>query len=173
MRQRGWIAPADMREWIAHYAAAVTIADAIPHSSIQLALNASTVVSSNTPRALSSLQALGIAPTITDGLFAETGLPYALWRFPRLPAAGWAVFFRLLWFAGYSQNSESLLAARIRARSAARQLVALAEQGPVLLMGHGIMNRLIAAELTGQGWSSPTQYSNRYWAGNVFHDKKQ
>jgi hypothetical protein len=64
----------------------------------------------------------------------------------RLSPTLWAAFFRVMWLLGISRNAEPLEVAKHRAFQAARILVAYAKEsnGPVLLMGHGVMNRLIA-----------------------------
>lgn len=165
----GLVAPVEMRAWIEHYNHSVVVANEVPQSSIHLAGSATTIVSSTAPRALSSLNALGLAPVVTDSIFSEAELPYASLRFPRLLPTFWAAYFRILWFYGYSRNSESFHAAKNRAKAAAYKLVALAEQGSVLLMGHGIMNRLIANELGALGWVGPSKQNSQYWAGNVYH----
>jgi broad specificity phosphatase PhoE len=41
--------------------------------------------------------------------------------------------------------------------------VAAAAEGPVLLVGHGIMNRLIARELRHAGWTSANRQRSGYW----------
>ena len=168
LTHKGLVTPAEMEAWIEHYNHSNVKASGVPQSSIHLANAVTHFVSSTAPRALSSLQALGYAPSVTDAIFSEAQLPFSTWRFPRLSPALWAAFFRMLWFCGYSQNSESFQAAKTRANVAANKLVALAEQGSVLLMGHGIMNRLIANELATLGWASSTKQNSHYWAGNVY-----
>ncbi|MEO7580899.1 MAG: hypothetical protein ABIT83_25120, partial [Massilia sp.] len=83
--------------------------------------------------------------------------------FPRLPATLHTACLRLLWAAGFSAGIESLVHARVRARGAAQALAALAADGPVLLLGHGIMNRLIARELTTLGWMASERQGKGYW----------
>ncbi|MBU0654534.1 MAG: histidine phosphatase family protein [Gammaproteobacteria bacterium] len=60
----------------------------------------------------------------------------------------WVVVLRIAWFAGYAQNGESFPSARQRAQVATQHLTQLAaEHGSVLLVGHGIMNRLLGRAL--------------------------
>lgn len=40
--------------------------------------------------------------------------------------------------------------------------------GPVLLVGHGIMNRLIGKELQALGWTARTRQGSRYWSMGVY-----
>lgn len=168
LAQTGRITPFEMERWIEHYNLAEVEADSAPIAGLPW-LNASTCIAASTaPRALSSVQALGYTASVVDAVFCEAQLPFALWCFPRLSPVVWAAFFRLFWFFGYSRGSESIQVAKVRAKIAARKLIALAEQGPVLLVGHGIMNRLIAKELIALGWSGPAKHQNNYWSASVY-----
>lgn len=164
----GWIAPADIAHWIEHYNRSEVTTEDMPNVSVDLATSAACVVASTAPRALSSVAALGHTPSVTDAMFCEAALPHAPWRFPRLPPAVGAAFFRLLWFFGYSHGSDSFRATQARAKAAAEKLVDLAKSGSVLLVGHGIMNRLIAKELLTLGWLGPRKHENRYWSASIY-----
>ena len=164
----GWIAPAEMGRWIESYNRSEIAAESIPAISLDLASSASCVAASTLPRALLSVQALGQMPSVTDAVFCEATLPFATWRRPRLPPAMWAAFFRLAWFFGYSRGSDSFRATQARSKMAAEKLVDLAKAGSVLLVGHGIMNRLIAKELVAMGWSGPQKHKNHYWSASVY-----
>ena len=168
LTQTDWIAPIKMEQWIEHYNLSEVETDGIPINSLKLASSASCIVASTSSRALSSVQALGRTASVADSMFCEAQLPFALWRFPRLSPFIWAAFFRLLWFFGYSQNSESIQVTKTRAKAAALKLISLAEKGPVLLVGHGIMNHLIAKELIALGWSSSTRQESKYWSTSVY-----
>lgn len=166
--QSGWIAPLEMQQWIEQYNLAEVEADNVPPMSLKLANSATYIIASTARRSLSSVQALGHTAAISDDVFCEAQLSFALWRFPRLSPFVWAGFFRLLWLFGYSRGSDSLQTTRARARIAARQLTALAEHGTVLLVGHGIMNSLIGKELLASGWSGPSKQKVKYWSANVY-----
>jgi len=172
MDQLGWIAPFEMEQWIESYNRSVVQTDGIPFAGLELIKSSSLIVSSAELRALSSVQAMGYSPSIIDAVFCEAQLPLAFWRFPRLPSLVWAAFFRLTWFLGYSRGSESFHDAKIRARAGAHRLINLAEKGSVLLMGHGIMNRLIAKELITLGWSGPKRQYGKYWSASIYRLKK-
>lgn len=163
----GWIAPADLERWIERYNRAEVASDGVPDECWQQVGSAAFIVASTATRALSSLHVLGYTASMTDAIFREAELPFARWRFPLLAPSLWAAYFRILWFFGYSRNAESIQAARVRARAAAHELIAFAERGPVLLMGHGIMNRLIAQELAALGWSAPAKPSSDHWGISV------
>jgi hypothetical protein len=107
---------------------------------------------------------------LIEEVFCEADLPYGHWNIPKLPLSVWGVLFRLAWFCGYSSNVESLLRAEARALCAAKRLLALARKnGSVFLVGHGIMNMLIAKQLLAMGWSGPKRPVNKYWQFSVYH----
>lgn len=119
-------------------------------------------------RAATRQGALGDLPFMQEAIFIEAGLPFALWKAPWLPPQAWAAIFRLLWLCGYARGSDSLMLTRQRARAAAERLVALAAKGPVLPVGHGIMNRLIGKELQALGWLARNRQGSRYWSMGVY-----
>jgi broad specificity phosphatase PhoE len=162
------IAPVEMGRWIESYNLSVVETDNVPAASLHLAASPAIVVASTSSRTLSSVQALGRIPVITDPLYCEAELPFTLWRFPRLSPFIWVAFFRLLWFCGYSRGTASLQATQTRARVAAQRLISLAEQGNVLLVGHGIMNRLIGKELIALGWSCLKKQKRSYWSAGIY-----
>ena len=163
-----WIAPMQMGQWIDLYNRSIIKEGGIPAQCSEAALSASTIVASTAPRASASARALGDLPFMQEAIFTEAELPFALWRAPWLPAEAWAVIFRLLWLFGYARGSDSLQITRRRARAAAERLVALAAKGPVLLVGHGIMNRLIGKELQALGWLARNRQGSRYWSMGVY-----
>jgi len=160
----GWISAAAMGDWIAAYDRAEVVDDGVPEACRRLAAAAGCIASSNAPRALSSLRLLERSPALADDLFREAELPYAAWPAPQLPPQAWAALFRLLWLGGYSRGCEPCREARERARRAAGHLRALADAGPVLLLGHGIMNRLIGRELQAAGWRRQGAPGRGYWS---------
>lgn len=168
LTQTGWIAPVEMEGWIEHYNLSEVEADGMPITSLKLANSAACIVASTASRSLSSVQALGHTASIADAAFCEAQLPFALWRFPRLSPFVWAAFFRLLWFFGYSRGADSIQVTKTRAKAAAQKLIPLAEKGSVLLVGHGIMNRLIAKELIALGWSGSTKQQSNHWSASVY-----
>lgn len=74
----------------------------------------------------------------------------------------------MLWLCGYSRGVESFSKAREQAQRAAQRLISLAEEGMVLLLGHGIMNRLTARQLLAHGWKSETRHGNKYWSASFY-----
>ena len=51
-----------------------------------------------------------------------------------------------------------------RADKVAQKFVALAETGSVLLMGRGLMKRLIGDTLSTRGWIGASTTDNEYWS---------
>ncbi|WP_037375537.1 MULTISPECIES: histidine phosphatase family protein [Serratia] len=160
----------EMAGWVAQYDLSDTGSDMPPESSKSIASSALRIVSSPLPRALSSLNALGREPELIDGVFREAGLP--IFHMPgfRLSPALWAAFFRVMWLCGISRDAERLGIAKQRAVQAADILVNFAKvsNGPVLLMGHGVMNRLIARELLALGWKEHRRQGNGYWNAGIY-----
>ncbi len=160
----------EMADWIAQYDLSDTGSDVPPESSKSLASSASKNISSPLPRALSSLNALGCEPDLIDKVFREAELPiYPMPGF-RLSPTLWAAFYRVMWLCGLSRNAERLEIAKQRAVPAAGILVTFAKisNGPVLLMGHGVMNRLIARELISMGWKEHRRQGKGYWSSGIY-----
>ncbi len=101
----GWIAPAGMGAWIRAYDLAEVVREDVPGDGPALARSVSFLVSSSSPRALASARQVGRTPSIVDDIYCEAPLPFAEWRFPRLPPKIWACFFRILWFLGYAHGA--------------------------------------------------------------------
>jgi broad specificity phosphatase PhoE len=159
-----WIAPQKFGAWIERYQHA-SIDSSDPPEQIKVIAAQSTIVCSTALRCVESAQR--IAPgreILADALYREAELPHSLWPRPRLPPVIWAGLFRAAWFGGFSAGAESYGEASLRARSAAQQLMVLARaRGPVLMIGHGIVNLLIARQLLALGWRGPKRPSTGHW----------
>lgn len=160
----------EMANWIAEYDLSDTGEDIPPESSKSLAFSASRIISSPLPRALSSLRALGCEPDVIDEVYREAGLPVFHMPGLRLSPNVWAAIFRIMWLCGLSRNVERMGKAKQRAAQAANRLVGLAKasDGPVLFMGHGVMNRLIARELRSLGFKESRCQGNGYWNASIY-----
>ncbi|MGA8136965.1 MAG: histidine phosphatase family protein [Pseudomonas gingeri] len=158
----------DMKRWIEQYNLSEIINQPAPEASVQLASTAQVIVSSTAPRALTSVRALGLQPTRVDAIFCEAQLPHGRWTLPRLSPFTWAFILRISWLCGFSGTVESSRQAKTRANEAARQLQSLASAGPVLLLGHGFMNRMIAKQLEAAGWTRQERNANGYWSAMVY-----
>ncbi|MEJ8862240.1 histidine phosphatase family protein [Pseudomonas jessenii] len=164
----GKVSALDMKRWIEQYDLSEVINQPAPEVSVELAATAKVIVSSTAPRALTSVRALGFQPTLVDEIFCEAQLPYGRWTLPRLSPFTWAFILRILWLCGFSGKVESARKAKMRANTAAQRLQSLANEGPVLLLGHGIMNRMIAKQLEAAGWISQQRNGNSYWSATAY-----
>lgn len=160
----------EMADWIAQYDRSDTGSDIPPDASRLLASSALNIISSPLPRALSSLSALGRKPDLIDDVFREAGLPIFHLPGMKLSPTLWAALFRIMWLCGFSRNAEPQGIAKQRAVQAADILITSVKlsNGPVLLMGHGVMNRLIAKQLIALGWKACGQQGHGYWNANIY-----
>jgi len=166
----GRVRSCDIPEWIELYNTAGLVKNNRPSRETAERVTAcNTVVCSNLLRSVESAKALGAQINISEPIFREAGLPYGDIPFLKMQPNIWAAFFRLLWFVGYSANGESFEDAKARAASGADRLEDIAETSEsVLLVGHGIMNRLIARELLSRGWEGPKIPGKKYWDFEVY-----
>ena len=145
----------DFAQWLRVYDDAPLDPSAAPPAGLQArAAAAACVVTSTLRRARES--AMLLAPNRTllaEPVFAEAGIPARMpWRVALAPRY-WGFFARVAWLCGWSGGAESLRQARDRADRAAERLGELARaHGSVMLVGHGMMNRLIARALRRRGW---------------------
>lgn len=167
------VSPRDMQRWIADYEQSTITALAPAPSSLALAQRARLVIASDAPRALASLQRLALEPCFTEALFREAQLPHGRRSWPRLSPFTWAFVLRIGWLCGYGAEVESARQASDRAQRAASRLQSLATEGPVLLMGHGFMNRLIGKQLQASGWPRHTRDGHGYWSATVYRQPIQ
>jgi len=132
------------------------------------------IFTSDLPRSLESAARLSQKQSTSSSLFREIPVPYTIpYPFP-LRAISWAVIGRTLWYLGYTGGIESRSQARDRATQAARQLISHAsDEGPVALIGHGVMNMFIAKSLTQHGWRSPKKMIHRHWSWMVFQNNSE
>ncbi|MCQ4286551.1 histidine phosphatase family protein [Pseudomonas stutzeri] len=161
-----WCTPAQMKGWIANYNQADVIAHELPDGLGLLAEKTGVVVCSSLSRCVQSRGHLACdCRQEPDPLFAEAHLPYPDWSFPPMPSRLWRLLFRGAWFFGFARHTEPISESNRRASAAAERLIELAEaHGSVLLMGHGIMNILIARQLRKRGWAGPPNLVlKRYW----------
>lgn len=137
---------------------------------INTAQKCNAVVCSKLPRSIESAIALNIKHiTLISSIFNESGLPVANWRLVKLSPKAWAVLFRILWFFGYSRNSESFKQSKKRASDAADILVNLARiHERVLFIGHGVYNQLLANELKASGWTGSKRPETKHWSYSIY-----
>lgn len=123
------------------------------------------VVCSDLPRSLHSADKIGFAQVdYKDSLFSEADLPHFDQSKISLPVTVWVILLRVMWLFGFNKNGESFKQAKSRAQTAATKLIVLAEEHDnIILVGHGLMNRLIAKQLSSLNWQGPTSPGKKYW----------
>lgn len=128
------------------------------------------VVCSHLERSLQSARSLGFEKiNLKDEVFAESNLPHFDQSIFKLPIMVWLLSLRIMWLFGFSKNGESFVGAKMRAIQAAKKLNVLAhEHDKVILIGHGLMNRLIAKQLKINKWQGPDSPGKKYWAFGVY-----
>lgn len=166
----------DLQRWIdAYNAAGIDHRQTPPLRAMAIASECNAVVCSDLPRSIESAAVLNVKNVyLSNSVFNEVGMPRPDWNSFRLPPFTWAVIFRMLWFLGYSSNSESYDASRLRAKDCARKLKEIAaDQGTVLFVGHGLINYFIAKELLAAGWHGPRCPGRRHWEYGVYTSKAE
>ena len=136
----------------------------------RLVRNARCVIASPLRRSIESARLLApsVAPLI-DEHFTEPALPCDIRSSLRLRPGLWTGLLRSAWFCGWSPGAESFKMTRARAAEAVQILMARAEgQGSVALVGHGLMNILIAGQLRAAGWRGPRFPRPRHWAFGAY-----
>ena len=101
-------------------------------------------------------------PDYINKLFNEAELPYTNKKLLKLPVSLWLIIFRILWFIGYSKNSISYKETKIRAKKSAQLLIKISKENnkDIILIGHGIMNRLIKKEIITQNYTVEIKNNN-------------
>jgi broad specificity phosphatase PhoE len=178
---RGWIAPQDMAARIAAYKEAGIQISAGADAKVDgegraygaagvTARDAGCIVASDLPRSVQSARALANGrEVLCESLFREADMPHGMWGWPLLPYRLWCAVFRVAWLCGFSGQAESRADAEARARDGSQRLMELArERGSVLLVGHGVINRLIARALLARGAMGPRRLANGYWSMDVY-----
>ncbi|MCH6256064.1 histidine phosphatase family protein [Puniceicoccaceae bacterium K14] len=142
----------------------------VPQQSLLVAESCSFAISSKLPRALSSIQKLGLEDrAVAFDCFNESSLPYLNWGKPRASFFTWCLLFRTAWFLGFSRNGESISDAKRRACKCADLVFQKLEtHESLLVLGHGIMNRLLYRELKRSGWIEKESTGGSYWSYKVF-----
>jgi broad specificity phosphatase PhoE len=142
----------------------------LPPEALRVAKTCNAIVCSDLPRSIESATALGVLNiNLIDSIFREADLPYTNWRYPKLTVFTWGIFFRVLWYLGYSNRADSITSVKRRAETAAVKLKQMAdEHGSVILIGHGIINRFVAKKLRYNGWRGPKNPGYNYWEYGIY-----
>ena len=130
------------------------------------------LICSNFKRSSQSIEIFDKIPFETNDIFNEAELPSLNWNLLKLNPKIWLIFFRILWLFGYSKNCESFKKTKQRAKKATEKLIELSNQNKtVILIGHGIMNKLIRKELILQKWNETKKVKSNNWDYGVFELK--
>jgi hypothetical protein len=160
------ITGAQLEEWIQHYDHAPIDPSCSPPLPLSTTVSSiRCIITSPLRRSIESAKLL--APELSHHVLfdaREAELPIPRFIKVKMTAQTWCVLSRLAWFMGWSAQTESLAQAKVRAGIVAHELEALSRQkGSAVLLGHGIMNLLIAQRLRAQGWKSLQVSGHGYW----------
>lgn len=158
------------RAFVEQYDAAKVARRAYPPSQAMINMaQADWVFVSHRPRALHTAELLGMpARSVVDAQFREIEFPVDFPRYFRFSALTWTAIALTLWRLGYSRRCEPFGGAKARARTAADRLEAKSQQGSVVLVAHGGINRLIAQELRLRGWRGPRLPRSYHWGSTTY-----
>lgn len=159
----------EMALWIEDYDKSEVSEPPPPYLSANNNINNIFFITSPLPRALTSLEMMGINPDMTDPLFREAQLPSLNLSFMKLSPMTYVFIFRILWFFGFSKNIESYYSAKSRSKLAAKKLINLSQkESSVYLMGHGIINHLIGHQLAREGFKKTQTLGKNHWKLTVY-----
>lgn len=171
----GKINTKQMSEWINAYNRSAVSRNNPPCKKSISNAQKSTVVCSTLERSKDSVKLLGVANFKNYKLFNEAELPVINLPVLKLMPYIWSVIFRIFWFLGLSKDVESKKEIAVRVKLACQILENLAiTHTNILLVGHGVMNRLIAKKLVESGWNAETapnektHYGSHYWEYSKF-----
>ena len=160
-----WLNPKEGVKHSLNLYATSRVTTAVPDELSTLSSSVDTCVTSELIRTIDSAKLLGFKVTTASALFNESELPFPNRLLFPLSWKLFLVLYRLLWFFGCSQNCPGKLKDKERARLGSVHLANLAANNEVvLLIGHGIINRLICSELQKSGWSIDDKSGLSYWS---------
>ena len=160
-------------EWIIEYNNSDIKSNFSSKDEIKDLLNETDIlICSNLKRSIQSIEIFDKIPFETNDIFNEAELPFSNWDLLKLNPKVWLIFLRILWFFGYSQNCESVKKTKERAKKATEKLIKLSNQNKtVILVGHGIMNKLIQKELILVKWDEIKKAHSNNWDYGIFELK--
>lgn len=171
---KGYLSVKEIKQLIENYAQS-GIQDE-PDNKLKNKFSNHLVICSDLARSKESAKELGLNSIyLSDSLFKEADLPHFDNDFLKLPVVGWVLLLRILWLFGFKKNGESFLEAKERSKCAAEKLIELTKQNEkIIVVGHGLMNRLIAKQLQKKGWFESGRAGKSYWEFrqySISHDK--
>ena len=159
----GYLSAMELKKLVVDYALS-SITD-VPIEKLKIRFSNHYIICSDLPRSIESAKKLSLKNIhISDALYRETDIPHYDRFFLKLPATLWLILLRIMWRFGFSQNGESFLKAKNRSKQAAEDLITQAKKNKkIIVVGHGLMNRLIGKELEKKGWCTSERVGKRYW----------
>jgi len=143
------------------------------HELLDITNNCNYFISSGLSRSIDTLTLLGKKADYIDKIFTEIEFPYTTKKIMKLSLFTWAFLFRLAWIIGFSGGSKSYKESKIEALEASKILITLArKKNCVMLVGHGLKNRLIAKALKRQGWIESRKMKMNNLDYGIFEIKK-
>ncbi|MBU2978750.1 phosphoglycerate mutase family protein [Alteromonas sp. C1M14] len=159
---------AGFANWVRNYNHSLVADDSRPITPLAADYGDYFTVSSDLPRAIhSSWVALNKYPDLQSDLFREMDIP----RF-KLPFTmgswSWVYLNRALWMLGKKGRFESYLEARVRAKTAAMELIKIAQREErVIVFAHGYLNLHMRKHFRKKGFKQMTKSSD-YWGVSIF-----
>lgn len=153
----------EVAAWLREYGRSGIAAEPPSSDACRAAVQSARVVLSSTLRRSSESAAVLAGDRVTaHALFTEASLAIPTVGLALSPSL-WTVIGRLTWLMG-AASAENLSATRQRAEQAAAFLLAEAENGPVAVIAHGWINRMIAQALCKRGMRVVEKTGSRYWS---------
>jgi broad specificity phosphatase PhoE len=165
------IAGHEIGHWVRRYNDAGISREFPPPSSVQrLVASTGCVVASDLRRSVESADWLAAQREVrVDPDLREATLPESMGVAVRMPPGVWVVLARVAWWLNCGRATESIAATRDRASRVADRLCALAAaKAVVVVVGHGMFNRFVAAQLRSRGWRGPVLLPTAYWTAARF-----
>jgi broad specificity phosphatase PhoE len=159
------IAGAELGRWVRHYdRCGIDRGTAPPDTLRRLAAAAGCVLSSDLPRSIESAAWLSDRAETHPELH-EAALPDRIRISIRMHSGVCVALARVMWWLNLGRSAETIADTRQRANRVADRLCLLAaEHQSMLVIGHGMFNRFVAACLRRRGWRGPKMLPRDYWS---------
>ena len=155
--------------WASYEAGGLADGQAAPETLKEAVRNSDVVIASSRLRAQQTAQlAAPWAEIEVSDLFIEANLPPPVWNGVKFLPKTWNILARAAWMQGHKLDGEGIRDAEDRAETAAKYLVARAEEGQVYLAAHGWFNRMLRPELKKLGWRCRRDGGDSYWSFRVY-----
>ncbi len=164
VKREGWSTARGFDAWWQRYEAAGLDPELpAPESLKSVGAEADIVFASSLPRAQETAAAVASGKAvIADDVFLEAPLPAP--PIPLfLPITMWWALARFYWWLGLSGEYEQRQSVSLRANDAGVRLLKAAEEGDVLLCGHGWFNRMVSKRLQRAGYRLVRDGGDAYW----------